>query len=85
MATLLATCAIAAQDSTAFESDVRYGLTQWLAIQAGFTPQQAGIIATGNRRNDSLMMDTFEFTLQFACLGVDDAAARLVQDLHYPS
>lgn len=85
LATLLVVPVIAARPALAFESDVRFGLTKWLALQAGFTAQQAEIVATGNRRNDSLMMDTFEFALQFACLGEDDAGARLAQDLHYPA
>ncbi len=69
----------------AFESDVHYGLTEWLAIQAGFPPQQAQIVAMGNQREDSGMMDSLEFVLQYACLAQDDHGARVTQELHYPS
>jgi hypothetical protein len=85
LAVLLPLSAILAGEAHAFESDVRFGLTRWLAVQAGFTPAQADIVATGNRRNDSGMMDTLEFALQYACLGEDDPAASLAQDLHYAS
>jgi hypothetical protein len=85
LAVLLPVSAIFAGDAQAYESDVRFGLTRWLAVQAGFTPAQADIVATGNRRNDSGMMDTLEFALQYACLGEDSHGAQLAQDLHYPS
>ena len=43
---------IAPERATAFEADVHYGLTDWLALQAGFEPLQAQIIATGDERVD---------------------------------
>ena len=39
--------------SLAFESDVHFGLTQWLALQAGFDEFAARTIATGDQRVDS--------------------------------
>ena len=42
---------IAPGRAPAFEADVHYGLTHWLALQAGFEPRlQAQIIATGDGR-----------------------------------
>jgi hypothetical protein len=75
-------CALPA---AAFESDVHFGLTRWLAVQAGFTPAQAEAIAVGNRRLDSGTMDALEVSFQYACLGKDDHGARVTQDLHFPS
>jgi hypothetical protein len=77
--------ALLATTAHAFESDVHYGLTEWLAIQAGFPPQQAQIVAMGNQREDSGMMDSLEFVLQYACLAQEDHGARITQELHYPS
>src|SRR5436190_23624915 len=37
----------------AFERDVHFGLTKWLALQAGFNVPQADAIATGDQRVDS--------------------------------
>jgi hypothetical protein len=71
--------------AAAFESDVHFGLTRWLAIQAGFTAAQADAIAVGDRRLDSGTMDALEVAFQYACLGKDDHGARVTQDLHYPS
>jgi hypothetical protein len=81
----LLACVAGAFPAAAFESDVHFGLTRWLAIQAGFTPAQADAVAVGDRRLDSGTMDSLEFSLQSACLGRDDHGARVVQDLHFPS
>jgi len=79
-ATLLS-CAIA----QAFESDVHYGLTQWLALKAGFDQQAAQTIATGNQRVDSGDMQFIDPVLMYACLQTDDAGARRAGEHHYPS
>jgi hypothetical protein len=41
----------------AYESDFHYGLTWWLAIQAGFDPQQSHDLARGDERTDTGMLD----------------------------
>jgi hypothetical protein len=79
------TAAACVLPAAAFESDVHFGLTRWLAIQAGFTPAQADAIAVGDRRLDSGTMDALELAFQYACLGKDDHGARVTQDLHFPS
>ena len=69
----------------AFEADVHYGLTQWLAVQAGFAAEASQIIATGDERVDSGDMQFIDLVLIYACLGKDDVGQRLVHDQHYPS
>jgi hypothetical protein len=69
----------------AFESDVHYGLTQWLAMQAGFGTEAAQIIATGDQRVDSGDMQFIELVLIYACIGKDELGQRLARDQHYPS
>lgn len=69
----------------AFESDVHFGLTQWLALKAGFTEAQAETIATGNQRSDSGVMDSVELVLEYACLGAHADAAQVAQSYHFPS
>ena len=39
---------IASAAAGAFESDVHFGLTEWLALKAGFDQPAAQTIATGN-------------------------------------
>src|SRR5438309_7178666 len=56
----------------AFESDVHYGLTQWLAMQAGFGSEAAQIIATGDQRVESGDMQFVELVLIYACVGKDE-------------
>jgi len=70
---------------SAFEADVHYGLTQWLAMQAGFATEAAQIIATGDQRVDAGDMQFIDLVLIYACLGNDDVGQRLVHDQHYPS
>jgi hypothetical protein len=69
----------------AYEADVHYGLTRWLALKAGFDEPQADAIAVGNQRADSGLMDTLEVILEYACVGRFEEAARDVQRRHYPS
>ena len=74
-----------AANASAFESDVHYGLTQWLAMQAGFGSEAAQIIATGDQRVDSGDMQFIDLVLIYACVGKDDVGQRLAHDQHYPS
>jgi len=69
----------------AYESDVHYGLTKWLAVQAGFSDWQSEAIATGNFRVDSGLMSTLSVVLEYACFARDPSVAERVQQRHYPS
>jgi len=71
--------------SQAYESDVHFGLTKWLALQAGFTQQQADTIALGNQRSDSGIMDSIELTLEYACLGHHVDGAEIAATYHFAS
>jgi len=71
--------------AAAFESDVHFGLTQWLALQAGYTPAQAEAIAIGNNRVDSGDMQFIEVLFEYACLGSDEGSAELVSRHHFPT
>lgn len=76
---------IAPERATAFEADVHYGLTYWLALQAGFEPLQAQIIATGDERVDSGDMPYIDLVAMYACLHRDEISARRAGEHHYPS
>ena len=67
---------IAPERAAAFEADVHYGLTHWLALQAGFEPLQAQIIATGDERVDSGDMPYIDLVAMYACLHKDEVSAR---------
>jgi hypothetical protein len=69
----------------AFESDVHFGLTQWLALQAGFDPASAATIAIGDQRVDSGDMQFIDLDFMDACVGKDDIGARRAGEHHYPS
>ncbi len=76
---------IAPERATAFEADVHYGLTHWLALQAGFDPLQAQLIATGDERVDSGDMPYIDLVAMYACLHRDEISARRAGEHHYPS
>jgi hypothetical protein len=71
--------------AAAFEADVHYGLTHWLALQAGFEPLQAMIIATGDERVDSGDMPYIDLVAMYACLHKDEISARRAGEHHYAS
>jgi hypothetical protein len=68
-----------------FEADVHFGLTKWLAIQAGFTPWQADAIGIGDQRVDSGDMQYIELLPTYACLSSNKPSAEKVRLLHFPS
>ncbi len=69
----------------AFESDVHFGLTYWLAKKAGFAPREAEAIAIANQRLDAGSIEYMTSPLQFACLSRLAPDAVDNQARHYPS
>lgn len=76
-------CAAAA--AGAAESDVHFGLTKFLALQAGFEPGQAEAIALGDQRAESGDMQFVALVFDYACLGRDAELAGEVASRSYPS
>lgn len=76
---------LATARAVCFEGDVHYGLTEWLALQAGFDKQAAQIIATGDQRVDSGDIQFVDPVFMDACVAVDDVGARRAGEHHYPS
>lgn len=76
---------IAPARALAFEADVHYGLTDWLALQAGFEPLQAHIIATFDQRVDSGDMPFIDIVALYACLSKDEISAQRAGEHHFPS
>jgi hypothetical protein len=68
-----------------FESDVHFGLTQWLALQAGYDAQQALAIAAGDQRVDSGDIQFEQRVYAYACPGFDPDQSRLAGQFHFPS
>jgi len=76
---------LAASPAIAFEADVHHGLTNWLALQAGFEPEQAHIIATFDERVDSGDTPFIDVVGLYACLAKDEISARRAGEHHFPS
>jgi hypothetical protein len=70
----------------AWESDVHYGMTRWLATQAGFSDEHAKIIANGNWNVDhGIFSDPVYLVLHYACFGSSNQeGSRKARDLHFP-
>jgi len=71
----------------AWEMDLHYGLTKWLAFQAGFSLADAEIIARGTQDPDEgKLYPAPSAVFAAACLGRrDEDRVRLVQTYHFPS
>lgn len=82
---LLASSLLFSAAAFAFESDVHYGLTEWLARNAGFDEREARTIATGNHRVDSGDMQYIDDQFMYACVGKDDVGAKRAGLHHYPT
>ncbi len=67
------------------EADVHFGLTKWLAIQAGFTPEQADALGIGDQRVDSGDMQYIQLLPTYACFAKDKESAAAVRLLRFPS
>lgn len=72
-------------EAIAYEGDVHYGLTQWLALKTGFDADQAKAIALGNYRVDSGAMQSLEVIFDYACSIKNKAVAQKMADIHFPS
>lgn len=73
------------QNTNAWEADVHYLLTKWLALRAGFSEEDSRTIAKGDLDVDSTALEAIGHVIFGACLGRDAVRSRLVRDLHFPS
>jgi hypothetical protein len=72
--------------ANAWEDDVHYGLTKWLAIKAGFSETEADEIAKADQKVDrSWFTGPMHTTIASACIGSDDLGSRSVHDNHFAS
>jgi hypothetical protein len=83
-AVLLAVLASFAVSAAAYEDDVHYGLTKWLAFVAGMTPEHAELVAVGNKDVDGKALDAVRLVFYNACIGNDHVGSGLVQTYHFP-
>ena len=71
------------RSSLAWEEDVHYLLTFWLANQAGMSRQDADIVAKGNQSYDDSNHSGAISTVTLILLTGDEGAARDVQRKHF--
>src|SRR5262249_34509262 len=76
---------VVATDALAYEDDVHYGLTKWLALKAGFTSNDAEQIALGSKYVDGGALDAVRLVFFSPCVGKDEAGSESVLKHHFPS
>lgn len=67
----------------AYESDVHYGLTYWLASKAGYSAQQSHEIARGNELTDTGILDAKHAIVWELCIKRNKQASLNTRDLHF--
>jgi len=82
----LITASIMCGGARAWESDFHYGLTKWLAFQAGFGIDDAEIIAAAAQSPDETsVLSATSVMFGAVCFGHSFEASRHVQQYHFPS
>lgn len=74
---------LVATGARAYESDFHYGMTYWLAAQAGFEPLQSHDLARGNERTDTGMLDAKHAIIYELCILRNENASELTRELHF--
>lgn len=69
----------------AYESDLHFGLTWWLARQAGFNPQQAQEIAGQDELTDTGMLDAKHAMIWELCVWQETGASEMTRAMHFRS
>ncbi len=70
--------------AAAWESDIHYGLTYWLAREAGAKEEVARGLAQANQLADTGVFDAVHLVSRYACLGAADEAASIsVSENHF--
>lgn len=67
----------------AYESDFHFGLTYWLATQAGFDHQQSHDIARGDELTDTGLLDAKHAIIWQLCVKRQEKASELTRYLHF--
>ncbi|MCG8291291.1 hypothetical protein [Pseudomonas entomophila] len=67
----------------AYESDVHYGLTYWLASKAGYSAVQSNAIAQGNELTDTGVLDAKHAIIWELCIMRNHDASLKTRQLHF--
>jgi hypothetical protein len=81
---LLGACGVAGP-ARAWEDDVHFGLTKWLARQAGYDEKLAQLLGERDVGVDEGVLDATTLVFWYACVSRDVTASELVRDNHFPS
>ena len=83
--TALAFLALNAGNAIGYETDVHYGLTLWLAKNAGLSIIEAEEIARANERTDTGVLDAKHAIIWHLCIMGADTASEVTRRYHFRS
>lgn len=72
-------------EAFAWESDMHYGLTRWLALQAGYNPEAAEILGDRDETIDGHIRDAVHLMVWYTCKFRDRVASEEIRDFHFPT
>lgn len=67
----------------AYEADVHFGLTRWLALMTGFSTADAGVLADANNGLDGIVLSAVPIVAMSACVTGNAAGANSVRENHF--
>ncbi|MDM0117536.1 hypothetical protein QTI66_36090 [Variovorax sp. J22R133] len=68
-----------------YQTDFHFGMTYWLGIQAGLTPEESEYLASGNEWKDAGMLDARPVVAYNICLRNDPGGFDLTRKHHFRS
>src|SRR5262249_35237950 len=74
-----------AGEANGWNSDLHFSLTKWLAVQAGFSKENATLIAQGANSYDTSKYTDAIGNVVYVCLSGSVADARELQRRHFPT
>ena len=72
-----------ATSSLGYQSDFHYGMTYWLGLQSGLTPEESAYLASGDEWKDAGMLDARTVVAYNICVMNEPRAFSLMRENHF--
>ena len=66
-----------------YQTDFHFGMTYWLGMQAGFTPEESLLLASGDEWDDAGMYDARPVVAYSICIKKDPTAFKAMREHHF--
>ena len=71
--------------AAAWEDDFHYGLTKWLALEAGYSADEAESVASRNAGLDDGPLDARLLVFWYGCISQNETAWNVARTYHFPT